>query len=151
MITLAQILKKNDESSNQIALFQWAAIAANGGFEASDYWAETGVIKFDGEPVPKLKWMHHVPNGGQRNISVAAKLKAEGVRKGIPDISLPVASGKYHGLYIEMKSPQKIKLGLKACTKEQLEFRIHAINEGYMWAVCFSWREAANLIKEYLS
>lgn len=44
-----------------------------------------------------------VPNGGRRNISVAKKLKAEGVMSGIPDITL-IYKGKYYG--IEVKKPK---------------------------------------------
>jgi|GEM_PF-5137145 len=48
------------------------------------------------------------PNGGRRNKAEAAKLKAMGVRKGIPDLFLPIPRQGYHGLYIETK---KIKNG----------------------------------------
>tara|TARA_R110000796_G_scaffold80103_1_gene177371 strand:- start:26 stop:370 length:345 start_codon:yes stop_codon:yes gene_type:complete len=44
-----------------------------------------------------------VPNGGRRNIGVAKKLKAEGVKSGIPDISL-VYNGRFYG--IEVKKPK---------------------------------------------
>lgn len=52
---------------------------------------------------PELDMMYHVPNGGSRNEIEAAKLKKQGVKKGVPDIHLPVARGKYHSIYIEMK------------------------------------------------
>ena len=44
-----------------------------------------------------------VPNGGRRNIITAKKLKAEGVKSGIPDITL-IHKGKYYG--IEVKKPK---------------------------------------------
>tara|TARA_R110000744_G_scaffold61057_1_gene126345 strand:- start:430 stop:774 length:345 start_codon:yes stop_codon:yes gene_type:complete len=44
-----------------------------------------------------------VPNGGRRNIGTAKKLKAEGVKSGIPDITL-IYKGKYYG--IEVKKPK---------------------------------------------
>lgn len=44
-----------------------------------------------------------VPNGGRRNIGTAKKLKAEGVKSGIPDITL-IYKGKYFG--IEVKKPK---------------------------------------------
>lgn len=46
---------------------------------------------------PKI-WYFAVPNGGQRNKIVAAKLKQEGVKSGVPDIYVPVWK-----LWIEMK------------------------------------------------
>ena len=39
-----------------------------------------------------------IPNGGQRNIATAARLKAEGVTPGVPDLYVPA----WH-LWIEMK------------------------------------------------
>jgi len=44
-----------------------------------------------------------VPNGGQRNVIVASKLKAEGVKAGVPDITL-IHDGMYYGL--EVKKPK---------------------------------------------
>ena len=40
----------------------------------------------------------HIPNGGHRAMSVAKKMKAEGVRPGVPDLYIP----KWK-LWIEMK------------------------------------------------
>lgn len=39
-----------------------------------------------------------IPNGGQRNVVVAAKMKAEGVSRGVPDLYVPAWR-----LWIEMK------------------------------------------------
>ena len=47
--------------------------------------------------------VYHIPNGGTRNKIEAANLKRQGVKSGVPDLCFPLARGKYHGLYIEMK------------------------------------------------
>ena len=52
---------------------------------------------------PKLDLLYASANGGQRNVVVAAKLKASGVRAGIPDVHFPVSRGGYHSLYLEVK------------------------------------------------
>jgi hypothetical protein len=52
---------------------------------------------------PELKNVYANPNGSLRNLIVAKKLKAEGVRPGVPDIIVDVARHGYHGLRIEMK------------------------------------------------
>lgn len=44
-----------------------------------------------------------VPNGGRRNIITATRLKSEGVKSGIPDISL-IYKGQFYG--IEVKKPK---------------------------------------------
>ena len=58
-----------------------------------------------------IKWKPRI-----RDIRTAANLKKEGVKRGVPDICLPVSRGKYHGLYIEMKA------GKNKPSKEQKEW-----------------------------
>jgi len=54
---------------------------------------------------PALKMLFAIPNGGQltKGGRSWARLKAEGARKGVLDICLPVPMWGYHGLWIEMK------------------------------------------------
>lgn len=46
----------------------------------------------------------HIANEGKRSVAYAARLKRIGMRKGFPDLFFPIPSGKYHGLFIELKS-----------------------------------------------
>ena len=86
-----------------------------------------------------------IPNGGHRAKSVAVKLKAEGVKKGVPDMFLPVASNGYYGLFIELK---KIK---GRATSEQKEW-INNLNEaGYLAVICEGWESASVVILDYLN
>jgi hypothetical protein len=56
-----------------------------------------------------------IPNGGLRSLSVAAKLKAEGVSSGVPDLCVPAWR-----LWIEMK---RVKGGsLSAEQKDWIEY-----------------------------
>lgn len=48
--------------------------------------------------------IYHVPNEGKRSAAGGANLRAQGLRKGFPDLCVPMARGKYHALYIEMKA-----------------------------------------------
>lgn len=57
------------------------------------------------DPVPELEVLHHIVNEGKRSPAEGAKLVREGLKSGIPDLSLPVRSycGNYNSLYIELK------------------------------------------------
>lgn len=95
---------------------------------------------------PELKYMHHIPNGGYRMIKTATRMKAAGVKSGVPDICLPVPGGGYHGLYIELKSFKK-GAGTSDLQKEWIEY----LNEaGYKALVCQGWRNAKDEIIKYL-
>jgi len=69
-----------------------------------------------------------IPNGGKRHLSVAKKLKAEGVKKGYPDLLIDLPRGRYHGARFEMKRqyspPSKT-------TREQLEWLERLNAAGY--------------------
>lgn len=111
------------EHREQVALFQWANIKGIG-------------------------MLFAIPNGGHRHKATAAKLKAEGVKPGIPDICLAIAKGEYHGLFIEMK--RRKEDGKSAVSPKQRAW-ITALNlNGYQAAVCYGWLEAKEVIEEYL-
>ena len=86
-----------------------------------------------------------IPNGGQRHITVAAKLKAEGVRKGVLDIHLPVARGGANGLWIEMKA------GYNNLTEEQSVEVSQLLADGFAVAVCWDTLKAIDLTRRYLA
>lgn len=92
----------------------------------------------------RLRWLFAIPNGGQRNVRVAVKLKMEGVKAGVWDLFLPVPSQGYHGLFIEMK------YGHNKLTPEQVEFREHLEVNHYKTAVCYSAEDAYAELESYL-
>lgn len=89
---------------------------------------------------PMLNFVYHTPNGGYRDVRVAAKLKAMGVKAGVWDIFAPIPTG----LFIEMKT------GKNKLTTHQAEFMNGLIDHGYKFAVCYSWLEAAKVIAEHV-
>lgn len=101
---------------------------------------------------PMLKWIYAVPNGARVAWKTAKKLKAEGMKAGVPDLCLPWpvlpfdrTIGWYHGLYIEMKT----KGGrLSADQKDWLEY-LHGV--GYKAVTAWSADEAIEAIEEYLN
>jgi hypothetical protein len=97
------------------------------------------------EMIPDIRGLLcHIPNGGFRLKTEASRLKKMGVRAGFPDLFLPVARGKYHGLFMELK----IKPNIPSLNQKQwlakLEF------QGYRCAVCYGWEESKILIEDYL-
>lgn len=103
-------------------------------------WAETAVCDF-----PELAMMYAIPNGGHRHKSVAAKLKAEGVKAGVPDVHLPVARGGYHSLYIELK------VGTNQPTEAQRDWLARLAAHGHRTAVCRDLESVQALLVEYLA
>ena len=87
----------------------------------------------------------HIPNGGTRRKSEAARLKAEGVRPGVPDLCIPVARGGYHSLYIEMKAD-----GGKP-TEEQVGWLWRLRGEGMAAYICYGAGNAIACIDWYMA
>ena len=94
---------------------------------------------------PELEWLYHVPNGGSRNRAEAVRLKAQGVKPGVPDLCLPVAKGGYHGLYIELK---RLKGG--RLSQDQAKWLESLSRGGYLATICSGWEQAAQIIQSYL-
>ena len=93
---------------------------------------------------PELKYMYAIPNGGSRNPREAKNLKRQGVKRGVPDLCLPLPRGVYHGLYIEMK------VGRNKTSEFQDDFIQHLRSVGYYVDVCYGFEEARRLITAYM-
>ena len=134
-ITPEDLAKSGTEDGHQAALFCKAA---------------ENVGKY-----PQLKWLHAIPNGGQRHIAEASKLVATGTRGGVWDVFLPwpnntIGFSGASGLYIEMKKPGRRGYKDGGLSKEQLEFGSYAEKMGYYCAVCYTWEEAWHVLECYL-
>lgn len=113
------------EAAEQTALFEWAEL------EKARY--------------PELALMFHIPNEGKRSAATGAQMRAQGMKRGVPDICLPVPVGTFHGLYIEMK---RTRGGI--ATEDQLFWLDALMGQGYFTALCRGWADAARVIKNYL-
>lgn len=124
MITPEQLAKCNTEHGHQCALFAWATLSG----------------------IPELKWMFAIPNGGERTVIGGARLKAEGVKPGVPDIFLPIISYSRatYGLWIELKTKKGV------VSPKQHEWLDELARQGYATRVCFGWEEARDCLLEYL-
>jgi hypothetical protein len=104
--------------------------------------------------IPELELLYAIPNGaklpwrkdksGHRYSKEAIKLKAEGLKPGIPDLMLPVARGGYHGFYLEMK------YGRNSPEAHQLEMMDKLRLQGYLVLVFYSWQNAAKELLVYM-
>lgn len=123
-MTPEQLAKAGTEHAHQCAVMCWCALNFN--------------------IHPELKLLFAIPNGGERNPIVASRLKAEGVKSGVPDLFLPVARHGCHGLFIEMK---KIK-GTIGPNQPQWETDLK--KQGFAHAYCYGWETAVNVLSSYL-
>lgn len=114
-----------DEHTEQKYLIEWARLNAR--------------------RLPALARLYAIPNGGGRSKAQAGMLKAEGVRKGVFDLCLPVARGGWHGLYIEMKA-----IGGRVSLEQRSELTLLA-HDGYLGMVAFGMRSAIEIIEWYLA
>ena len=115
-------LKPNSEDQEQALFFEWLS------------WQKE----------PEYQMAFAIPNGGKRHISTALRLKATGVKSGVPDIMLPIMRGKHGAMFIEMKSV-KGRISPKQ-TKWHKDLR----EQGYKVVVCYSCEDAVEEIKKYL-
>jgi len=87
--------------------------------------------------------LHHSPNGGLRSMREGAKFKKMGTSRGFPDLEFPVPLNGYHGLYIEMKSPNG------TLTPEQKYWGAYLLKMGYQWKIARGEYEAKTVFCEY--
>ena len=90
----------------------------------------------------------HIPNERKCSAAAAASLSRQGLRKGFPDNFIPIAGGKYHGLFIELKRGKK---SLSRVSPEQREW-VKALNaQGYKALISYGAEAAKSVITEYLN
>ena len=87
---------------------------------------------------PEIRLMS-IPNGGHRHIAIAAKMKATGQSKGVPDIYIPALR-----LWIEMK---KIKGGVTS--QDQKDWIAYLQYIGDTAVVCKGFEAAKNFVLNF--
>jgi hypothetical protein len=73
-----------------------------------------------------------------------AKLKAKGVKRGVPDILIFTRRGQYNGLAIELK------VGKGKATPEQLEWLSRLQKEGWLTMLTNDIDDLQNAVEKYL-
>ena len=94
---------------------------------------------------PSLKFLYHIPNE-RADKRQAAILKQMGVKRGVPDLCLPVARGGYHGLYIEMK-----RTSGGVVSDDQKWWKEQLTENGYACVICKGWEAGKEALLWYLN
>ena len=127
MNTKKKALKAHDplEFEHQHMIFQFASLMSN--------------------KYPELRLLNSSLNGVRLTPGQAVKAKKAGMKKGFPDIFLPVARSGFHGLFIELKRESH-----GVATQEQKKWLSELEKQGYRACICKGHAVAEKLILEYL-
>lgn len=117
---------------------------------ASERQHQQAVMKWARQPSIRERWpelalLHHIKNETTGGAAEVAADKAMGVKKGVPDLCLPVARNGYYGLYIEMKTPS----GKASAAQRWWVTRL--TEQGYRAVVCHGYDAAVAELCWYLS
>lgn len=101
------------------------------------------ILKFSENKHPVIPYIFCIPNGGARHIKVAMKMKAEGVKRGVPDIFIPYVVNGYGGAWIETKTDTGVMSQHQKDYKKFLESQ-------YKHYLCRSVSEMIEATENYL-
>ena len=120
----------------------WGLACANRNVELVA-WARAAEIQH-----PELRLLYAIPNGGFRSAKTAIAMKAEGVRRGIPDLHFPYPQKDKGqcGMWIEMKATGT---GRISQVQKEVHENLRAI--GYLVVVAYTATEAIQAICTYMS
>ena len=94
---------------------------------------------------PDLALIYAVPNGARTGRKEGGRLKAEGMKRGVPDLTLPCPRGPYHGLYLESKTD------IGRPSPEQQEWIKALKNQGYLAVVFHGLEAGQKIIEDYMN
>jgi len=118
------LVKKLSESTEQATFFHW--------------------VRVQGLTDERFKTIFAVPNGTNSSPKAAFRAKREGLRPGVSDVFVPIASRGYHGLFIEFKiKPNKL-------SEKQEEFFKRVHGQGFACRIAWSADEGIKILKDYL-
>lgn len=134
MLTPERLAQGGSEHAEQAALLQWIV---------------TEGVRYDS----RLALLFAVPNGGDYGgkQSVGARMKAEGLRSGVPDLFLPVTVGKWPGCWVEMKKRGREREKWGGLSEKQVWWHLNLRAQGYAVFTCFSWQSARAMLWAYVT
>ncbi len=93
---------------------------------------------------PWAQFLFHIPNESIGGMGWMVRNRQMGMKKGVPDLMLPVPMDGYHGLFIELKT-DKGRLSL-----EQKRWLMALERMGYKAVMCRGWKEALKVLEGYM-
>lgn len=110
------------------------------------------------EQVALVRWLDarkvifcHVPNGGKRSLGYAQKLKAAGVRPGVPDILIfsPAPSApNARGVAIELKAPKEKGRPAGRISQEQTTWLLALGRSGWLCKIAYGFNDAVRFLTD---
>jgi hypothetical protein len=94
---------------------------------------------------PIARRAYAIPNAAKRSPRLAAMMVAEGLRRGVLDVHLPVARGGCNGLWIEFKAGDNGLTADQASEAEQLA------KDGFAVVACWGAIIAIEIVSRYLN
>lgn len=108
---------------------------------------QVAIVKWFYYAYPQYRggFLFAVPNGGARNIQTAARLKAEGVFRGVADLILLLPRCGYHALAVEVKTCEGRQ------SEHQKAWQATIEKEGYKYEIVRSVDDFAHLCRDYIN
>ncbi len=115
-------------------------------------WSKTKLLVYPDklQSAPLFEFLYAIPNGGKRNAKEAARLKRQGVKAGVSDLNLPIPSGPYAGLWVELKAPIVKGKSKPVVSSAQKAWGLKMQSFGHKFVVCYGADQAIEEIEEYL-
>lgn len=140
---LAQKLEREKLSPHFIAL-QYLAKHPDDFKGNQEHYEQTRVFwHFECEDPEIYLRLHATPNGGLRHDRTAGRMKAEGQKRGYPDMTYDKPRGNYCGLRLELKYNKN------NVSEEQKEWLNRLSDDGYYCVLCYGAQQAIDAITAY--
>lgn len=94
---------------------------------------------------PWGQFLFHIPNESVGGMGWVIRNRQMGMKKGVPDLCLPIPMHGYHGLFIEMKA-QGGRL-----SNEQKGWLKALETFGYRVECCIGWEAAKSVLEGYMA
>jgi len=104
------------------------AVAGSFPLEEAEQRAFFRLVREREQEIPDLRFVFAVPNGGGRSKAEAGALKAQGVRRGVPDVCFPFPRGGYAGWWGELKRQNGVPSDL---SEEQAQWLLWLREQGH--------------------